>query len=217
MILQIFVLILLLLLVLFALNIKTCGKDKPFLLRGKCVKECNPGMVLDEFNRCVYSCPQHLVLNENKDAISRCTKCQKDLVAYKDECLEKCPDDAKVMDIRKDGLVCVKECPDFKRTVVDKVDGNTYCIPNCDTNAIYDPVTMMCVEKCTEYAPYESVKDGLKICDNMCPAYYTSDKKCVDVCAPELVKFYNNKAYCGDCPSGTSISASNPFQCVADV
>lgn len=216
MILQIFVLVLLLLLVLFALNIKTCGKDKQFLFKGKCVKKCNPGMVLDEFNRCVYSCPDHLILNE-KSTISRCAKCQQGLVAYKNECLTKCPEDTKAIDIRKDGLVCVKECPEFKRSVVDKMDGNTYCIPNCDTDSLYDPVTLTCVKKCTEYAPYESAKDGVKICDNMCPSYYTADNKCVDVCVPELVKFYNNKAYCGDCPSGTSISASNPYQCVANV
>ena len=54
MILQVFLLILILILFLAALNMATCKKDKPFILKGKCVEKCNPGMVLDEYNRCVY-------------------------------------------------------------------------------------------------------------------------------------------------------------------
>jgi hypothetical protein len=193
---------------------RTCNKEKPFKIQGKCVEKCNPGMVLDEYNRCVYSCPQDKTLNE-KDG--RCTKCVEGLYGYKDECVSKCPEDAKVVDITKDGMVCVKECPPFKRTVLDSVDGISYCIPNCESDKLYDPVTLRCVEGCNVYAPFESMKDGVRICDNVCPSYYTQENKCVDLCAPELVKYYKGRRYCGNCPAGTSISALDIQQCIDNV
>ena len=223
MILQLFILFLIVVLFLLSMSISICGNKKPFSLKGKCVQKCNPGMVLDSKNRCVYSRPQDTVLNQKynplvkNDTIGRCANCPQGLVSYKDQCLQKCPEDAKVVDIRTDGLVCVKECPSFKNTVVDRVDGISYCIPNCESDSLYDPVTLRCVEKCNVYAPFETVKDGVRICDNMCPSYYTAENKCVDVCAPELVKYHNNKTYCGKCPVGSSISASNPNLCVDDV
>ncbi len=224
MILQVFLLFLIVILFLSALNMATCKKDKPFILKGKCVEKCNPGMVLDKHNRCVYSCPQDSVLNENdnnlyteNESIGRCAKCVQGLYAYKDDCVENCPEESKVIDIRRDGLACVKECPSFKKSVLDTVDNKTYCIPDCEDNTLYDPVSLRCVEKCTVYAPYENMKDGVRICDNECPVYYTSDNKCVGVCAPELVKYYKNKIYCGNCPEGSSVSASNSQVCVDNV
>lgn len=202
-----------------------CFEDKPFILQGRCVKQCPDNYFIDG-NICQNECSPGRYIS-NRTCLDECPKSEQFI--HKQNCVAQCPNKSLVQDgfcVQQcsanyvvNGKICLKKCP------TDRYEHDGKCITTCPIDTLIE--NRKCVKNCS----VDLFKTDYRCVTTCPPSQYVNitEKVCVKHC--DGLKYRNNSEdFClQECPDGTSeynstcvarCPTSHPFfyskKCVAE-